>query len=129
MDSGVIDVELTDRVPESLRALARLLARDMRDGRLDPFRRQVKAQDGTVKNTGETGFLPEDLLHMDWLCENVEGCIPEFDQVLPVSQALVRELGLHREQIPLKKEGPARRSWRFPMRRVRRSGISMSPDG
>lgn len=107
MDSGVIDVELTDRVPESLRALARLLAKDMRDGRLDPFRRQVKAQDGTIKNSGETGFLPEDLLHMDWLCENVEGVIPEFDQVLPVSQALVRELGLHREQIPLKKEGPA----------------------
>ena len=37
---------------------------------------------------------------MDWLCDNVEGRIPEFDELLPSSQTLVRELGLHRESIP-----------------------------
>ena len=41
---------------------------------------------------------------MDWLCENVEGIIPSFDQVQPMSQALVRELGLHKEDIPPEKE-------------------------
>ena len=100
MDSGVIDVEISEQVPESVRAMVRLLVRDMRAGTLDPFRRRLTAQDGTVKNDGSHGFEPKELLHMDWLCENVEGRIPEFDEILPASQALVRELGLHRESIP-----------------------------
>ncbi len=105
MDSGVIDIELTDRVPESLRSLAKLLSRDMAAGRLDPFRRRILAQDGSVKNEGETGFAPAELLRMDFLCENVVGHIPDYTEILPVSQALVRELGLHRERIPPEKEG------------------------
>ena len=100
MDSGVIDVEVSERVPESMRAMAQLLARDMKAGTLDPFRRSLTAQDGTVKNDGSHGFEPKELLHMDWLCDIVEGHIPEFDEILPTSQALVRELGLHRESIP-----------------------------
>ena len=104
MDSGVIDVELSDRVPESLRAMARLLVRDLRDGRLDPFHRRILAQDGSEKNNGSVSFTPAEILHMDWLCENVEGHIPEFEEVLPGSQTLVRELGIHREQIPPEKE-------------------------
>lgn len=105
MDSGVIDVELSDRVPESLRSLTKLLMRNMRMGNLDPFYRRVLDQNGDVKNDGSRKFTPMELLHMDWLCENVEGRIPEFDELLPVSQNLVRELGIHREQIPQKKEG------------------------
>ena len=100
MDSGVVDVELSEQVPESVRAMARLLVRDMKAGTLDPFRRRLADQSGTVKNDGSHGFAPKELLHMDWLCDNVEGRIPEYDELLPTSQALVRELGLHRESIP-----------------------------
>ena len=100
MDSGVIDVEISEQVPESVRAMARLLERDMKAGTLDPFQRRLTAQDGTVKNDGSHGFEPKELLRMDWLCDNVEGRIPEFEELLPASQALVRELGLHRESIP-----------------------------
>ena len=100
MDSGVIDVEVSEQVPESVRAMARLLERDMKSGTLDPFRRRLTAQDGTVKNDGSHGFEPKELLRMDWLCDNVEGRIPEFDELLSASQALVRELGIHRESIP-----------------------------
>ena len=100
MDSGVIDVEISEQVPESVRAMARLLVRDMKAGTLDPFRRRLTAQDGTVKNDGSRSFEPKELLRMDWLCDNVVGRIPEFDELLPASQAVVRELGLHRETIP-----------------------------
>ena len=36
--------------------------------------------------------------------ENVDGHIPEFEEVLPFAQATVRQLGLHRERIPREKE-------------------------
>lgn len=106
MDSGVIGLELSDRLPAGVTALAKMLERDMIERRLDPFARRIVAQDGTVKNDGTAVFTPDELLHMDWLCENVIGSIPFFDEVLPMSQSLVRELGIYRDQIPAVKETP-----------------------
>jgi hypothetical protein len=105
MDSGVIDVTLSDKLPAGLLQLADILRRGLRDGSIDPFRRRLVAQDGTVINDGSRTLTTEELLHMDWLCENVEGSIPEFDSLLPYSQAMVRELGIYRDTIPMEKEG------------------------
>lgn len=105
MDSGVIDVTLSNALPEGVRFLARMLRQGLRKGTVDPFNRRIVAQDGTVKNPGGRGFTPEELLHMNWLCENVEGRIPSFDQVQPFAQAMVRELGIYRDQIPAEMEG------------------------
>ncbi len=105
MDSGVIDVALSEQMPEGLTLLADILRKGLQDGTIDPFRRRLVAQDGRVINEGNRSLTPEELLHMDWLCENVEGSIPEFDTVLPFSQAMVRELGIYRDQIPMEKEG------------------------
>ena len=77
----------------------------LRRGVVDPFNRRIVAQDGSVKNPGGRGFTPEELLHMDWLCENVVGQIPTFDKIQPFAQAMVRELGIYRDQIPVEMEG------------------------
>ena len=50
-------------------------------------------------------MTPDQILHMDWLCQNVEGEIPEFDKVAPFAQAMVRQLGIYRDSIPKEKEG------------------------
>lgn len=105
MDSGVIDVKLSDLLPPGVEALAQLLRRQLQEGTLDPFCRRIVAQDGSVKNDGSRGFTAEELLHMDWLCENIEGYIPEFHEIEVFSQPMVRELGVHRDRIPLEKEG------------------------
>ena len=104
MDSGVIGVNLSDKLPEGVRQMAKLLEKGLREGTLDPFKRRIIAQDGTVKNDGTASLAPEELLHMDWLCENVIGTIPTFDEILPISQNMVRELGLYRDHIPTEKE-------------------------
>ncbi len=105
MDSGVIDVTLSEKLPDSLMQLADILRKGLQDGSIDPFRRKLVAQDGTIINDGSRSLTPEELLHMDWLCENVDGSIPEFDTLLPYSQAMVRELGIYRDSIPMEKEG------------------------
>ena len=43
-------------------------------------------------------------MQMDWLCENVIGRIPGFDDLLPMSQNMVRLLGIYRDSIPPEKE-------------------------
>ena len=104
MDSGVIGVQLSDKLPEGVRQMAKLLKKGLRDSTLDPFMRKIIAQDGSVKNDGTKKFTPEQLLRMDWLCENVIGTIPPFEDILPISQTMVRELGLYRDAIPTEKE-------------------------
>ena len=104
MDSGVIDVTMSDRLPEGLRSLAEILKTGLRSGAIDPFFRRIVAQDGTVKNDGSRTFTPDELLHMDWLCDNVDGIIPSFDEIEPFAQPMVRELGIYRDQLPAQKE-------------------------
>jgi hypothetical protein len=111
MDSGVIDIELSDKLPAGVRALAELLRKDLIDGSLDPFARKIIAQDGTVKNDGTQFLTPKERLNMDWLCENVIGEIPSFDQILPMSRTMVRELGIYRDSIPTAKEVPEREAF------------------
>ena len=104
MDSGVIGVQLSEKLPEGVRQMAKLLEKGFQDGTLDPFLRKIIAQDGSLKNDGTHRFTPGELLRMDWLCENVVGKIPPFEDILPISQNMVRELGLYRDTIPTEKE-------------------------
>ena len=104
MDSGVIGLKISEWLPQGVTALAKLLRQEMCAGKLDPFARRIVARDGTVKNDGSRGFTPAELLKLDWLCENVVGEIPTFDELLPWAQPMVRELGIYRDQIPAEKE-------------------------
>lgn len=106
MSSGVIDVIFSDSLPEGVRTLAQLLRKGMQDGTIDPFLRKITAQDGSLKNDGRQGFTPDELLHMDWLCQNVRGGIPEFSQILPFARPTVRLLGIHSDQIPPEEVSP-----------------------
>lgn len=104
MDSGVIDITLSDKLPEGLRQLASILKKGLMDGSIDPFFRKITAQDGSLKNDGTHRFSPTQVLHMDWLCGNVIGEIPSYEDILPISKATVRELGIYRESLPAEKE-------------------------
>ena len=94
MNSGVIDVKLSEELPEGVASMAHMLRVALKRGMIDPFYRKVVAQDGTVKNDGSRGLSPEELLHMDWLCENVNGYIPRLEEVLPFSKSMVKLLGV-----------------------------------
>lgn len=104
MHNGVIDVKLSPELPDGVRALAESLRSGIKNGSVRPFLRRLVDQNGQVRSDGTQDLPPEELLHMDWLCENVEGCLPEFCQVEPFAQPLLRQLGLHREEIPAEKE-------------------------
>ena len=104
MDSGVISVNLSDRLPAGLQALAKYLQMGLATRTVDPFARRIVAQDGTVKNDGTHSFTPDALLHMDWLCDNVLGGLPNPDDILPISRAMVNELGIYQDSILKKKE-------------------------
>ena len=106
MQSGTIGITLAEKLPEGVRTLVETLARAIREGRLDPFRRVMSDQDGIVRSEGDRRLSPEEILHMDWLSDTVEGEIPQFDEILPMAQSIVRLIGVYRDTIPPVKDGP-----------------------
>ena len=46
----------------------------------------------------------EQIAHMDWLCDAVDGHIPEYDELAEVSKPMYRMQGIHRDLLPVEKE-------------------------
>lgn len=94
MSSGVIDVALSPDLPEGVRTLAEILKAGITNGTLDPFMRMILDQQGKVRNDGTKSFTPAELMHMDWLCENVKGGFPTYEEILPIARPMVDILGI-----------------------------------
>ncbi len=101
MDSGVIDAAISPLVPDGVRTLAGILIDRLKRGELDIFGEKLIAQDGALISGGITPLSSMDILKMDKLAETVVGRIPEYDEIFPMSRALVRELGVQRDRIPV----------------------------
>lgn len=99
LSSGVVDVHLSDKVPDGLKQLMQVLKTGMIDGITDPFRAAIRDQQGTLRCNGATELSPLDRMNMDWLCDIVIGKIPTYDEILPASRSLVRLLGLERDTL------------------------------
>ena len=105
MRSGAVGVLLGQHLPGGVGELADILRRGVADGTIDPFHQQICSQDGEIRSDGARYFSPEEILHMDWLCDSVDGAIPSFEEILPMARTLVRLQGVHRDSIPPEKEG------------------------
>ena len=104
MNSGVMDVLFSRELPHDVRHLAGILRQGIIAGGIDPFACHIVAQDGTLMNEGHSGFSPEQILHMDWLCDAVDGQIPEYDSLTEESKPMYRMQGIHRDRLPVDKE-------------------------
>ena len=105
MASGVIGLQLSDALPEGVANLVQILQKGIVEGTITPFHRRMVDQSGAVRNDGGQYFTPEEILHMDWLCDTVDGAIPAYEELLPRSQGIVRLQGVYRDRIPPEKEG------------------------
>ena len=97
LDSGVIGMDISARLPQGVRQMANLLYVAVKRGYIDPFGRKIVAQDGSIKNDGTILFSPEQILRMDWLCENVIGRIPVPGEILPECYKVMQEIGICRD--------------------------------
>ena len=100
LSSGLVNVELAEDLPDGMKMLAQYLETGIISGTLDPFACPIRAQNGEIINDGSRRFTSEELMKIDWLCDNIDGEIPPFDALIPQSRNLVRLLGVYRETIP-----------------------------
>ena len=102
----MIGLDLSDQLSQGVRQMANLLCAAVKRGYIDPFGRKITAQDGSIKNDGTAFFSPEQILRMDWLCDNVCGSVPSYETLLPDCRKIVQELGLYRDHISVEKDAP-----------------------
>ena len=106
MDSGVIDLGFGSALPAGVRGLGNILQRGFAAGSVRPFRIEMVDQAGQIRADGSDALSPEQIMKMDWLCDNVDGEIPPFEKILPMSRDTVRLLGVYRDSLPPEKEAP-----------------------
>lgn len=106
MNSRTVDILPGEDLPAGIWQLAEILRRGIASGSVLPFQRPIRNQARETVSDGSHWFSPEEILHMDWLCECVEGTIPSYSQLLPMARPIARLQGVYRDAIPPEKEDP-----------------------
>lgn len=101
--SDVIGFRYTDNIPIATRKLAEFLQDRMKNRILDPFQTVIVDQNGVVRNDGTKTLTSDEILHIDWMCENVLGSFPDFDSMTEKGQGICRLQGIFRDKIPPQK--------------------------
>lgn len=93
MDSGAVDIRLADDLPDSSRRLAQLLRRVIVEHVTSPFEGPIRTQEGLVGKDGAC-LTNTEIVGMRWLCENVEGRLPTYNELTDNGKAIVRVSGI-----------------------------------
>ena len=94
MMSGVVDIELADRIFPSTRQLVDILRTDIITGAMNPFDGELRSQDGLVKKADDAPLSSMDVITMDWLNENIIGEIPSKDALTDEARETVSVSGV-----------------------------------
>ncbi|MBQ2960589.1 MAG: BMP family ABC transporter substrate-binding protein [Oscillospiraceae bacterium] len=107
LSSGVIDVKLDEELPAGVRALAEILKNGLISGEIKPFRSRIYDQNGLMRCDGEREMSAEEIMGMDWFCDNVEGKLPKLEELLPQSVEMAKILGIGTERRETENEDTA----------------------
>ncbi|MBQ9664421.1 MAG: BMP family ABC transporter substrate-binding protein [Oscillospiraceae bacterium] len=105
MASGVLDVHISELLPDGVRGLGKILKDGICSGTIQPFRIPITDQNGVLHNDGAHPFLPDEIISMDWFCDNVDGRIPDYEELRPEYAETMRILGLYRKKLLPEAEG------------------------
>ena len=94
MNSGVMDVRLSQNLPAGVLQLANILRDGLISGAIHPFLCRIMDQQGNLRSAGDRWFTPLEMMNMNWLCENVTGKIPARSELLEMSRKTAALLAL-----------------------------------
>ena len=99
MSADVIEFICSPKVPEKTRQLVEYMQQKIIEKDMDPFTGILRSQDGQVIQADENGrLLPQDIIQMRWLADNVIGKIPEKWALNEESKAVVEVQGIDKEE-------------------------------
>ena len=94
MRSGVNDLILSEHLPYSSKKLAHIMKEGIVRGMLTPFDGELRSQSGIVKTADDPDLTTDEIITMDWLCDNVIGEIPEARSLSDEAKSAVKVSGV-----------------------------------
>lgn len=94
MSAGVIDVVCSRHLPIGTRRLVELLKATISSERFNPFSGILYSQTGIVQEDPDGSMLPEEIMTMDWLAENVIGSIPTKEELTEHAEPVIKQQGV-----------------------------------
>lgn len=97
MSAGVIDVVCSRQLPIGTRRLVELLKATISSDKFNPFSGILYSQTGVVQEDPNRSLLPEEIMTMDWLAENVIGSIPKKEELTEKAEPVIKQQGVRTE--------------------------------
>lgn len=94
MSADVVDVIHSKQLPVGTSRLANLMKKLVVDGTVTPFYGKLYSQEGVIREDEDGEMKPEEIMKMDWLCENVVGTIPKTSDLIDDAHDVVAMQGV-----------------------------------
>ncbi len=98
LSSGVIDVILSEKVPQATARLVELMKQMIISDQFAPFSGEMKDQCGEVKCTAGHSLPIEQIMTMNWLVDNVAGEIPVAESLKEKARSIVELKGVRKDE-------------------------------
>ena len=95
---GVVDVITSKYLPIGTKRLVELLKASIVAGIFNPFAGVLYSQTGIVESDPEKGLMPDEIMTMDWLAENVIGSIPEQEELKEQAKPIMSQQGIKKKE-------------------------------
>ncbi len=94
MSAGVIDVILSHDLPAGSVRLIEALRAGIVNGSIRPFSGELHSQYACIRKADEPPLSGREIITMNWLNENVEGSLPDPEELTPKAKAFVEASGV-----------------------------------
>jgi basic membrane lipoprotein Med (substrate-binding protein (PBP1-ABC) superfamily) len=94
MRENVIDIISSQWLPDGVKRLIELLNNTIRSGDFNPFAGVIYSQDKTIRNEANQTLSSNDIITMDWLCDNIIGEIPVIEELSENAKPVAIQQGL-----------------------------------
>ena len=94
MSAGVIDIILSKSLPVGCVRLIEALRAGILNGSVRPFSGELHSQDACIRKADELPLSGREIITMNWLNENVEGSLPDPEELTPKAKAFVEASGV-----------------------------------
>lgn len=95
ISSGMIDIIYSKTLPRRTRQLTELVKHQIVSENFQIFSGELRDQNGVLRCQEKEALSPTDIVRMDWLADNVEGGIPEMEELTEEAAAMAEIQGLH----------------------------------
>ncbi|MDD6351490.1 MAG: BMP family ABC transporter substrate-binding protein [Lachnospiraceae bacterium] len=97
MSAGVVDIITSEHLPYESKKLVENLKLATMNGSINPFRGELRSQNGRIQKAGGHSLSEQDIITMNWLNDNIVGRLPRLEELTQAGKDTVAVSGIIKE--------------------------------